>query len=250
MAASSYVGDSPLFLFDYLLRFLRVLALLAIWRVILAGRGAVSGMTLSAVLTYTLIAEVYGSQLSPRTGLDMALWYGTISGRMLQPLSIFGQFSAEMCGKWLFELPLFALPLLLLAPLLGVSPLPASLAAAALFPLSLLLGISVGLALEFIFAALLVLLALPLWAVSQIRTAVTALFSGALLPLALLPAGVGALLEWLPFASMASAPLQIYVGTGDARLLLARQLLWSLLLWPLAGWLWRVGRERMVAYGG
>jgi ABC-2 type transport system permease protein len=250
MAAASYVGDSPLFLVDYLLRFLRVAVLLALWRVILGGRGATSGMTLEAVLTYTLIAEVFGTQLAPRTGMSWALWEGSIVGRMLQPLGMFGQFTAEMCGKWLFELCIFSLPLLLIAPLLGVDPRPASSAAVALFPISLLLGIAVGLALDFIFGALLVLLTLPLWAINQIRMAVTTLLSGALLPLALLPEGVGAVLSWLPFASMAAAPLQVYVGTGDPLRLIAVQIGWSLVLWPLAHWLWRISRERMLSYGG
>ena len=250
MSGASSVGDSPLFLLDYLLRFLRVAVLLAIWRTILAGKGEVSGLTLDAVLTYTLIAEVVGAQLSPRTTLGWSLWQGTIVGRMLQPLGMFGQFSAEMYGKWLFELPTFSLPLLLAAPLLGVNPLPASASALGLFAISLALAISVGLAIEFIFGALLVLTALPLWAVTQVRAALTTLLSGALLPLALLPAGVGAVFAWLPFASMASAPLQIYVGAGDAFWLLALQAGWSLALWPLAYWLWSVSRERMVSYGG
>jgi ABC-2 type transport system permease protein len=97
---------------------------------------------------------------------------------------------------------------------------------------------------------LLVLLQLPLWAITQIRNALTTLLSGALLPLALLPPAVGALFGWLPFASMASAPLQIYIGTGNWLNLVALQICWSLVLWPLAHWLWQIGRERMVAYGG
>jgi ABC-2 type transport system permease protein len=250
MAASSYIGDSPLFLLDYLLRLLRVIVLLSIWRTILDGKGAVSGMTLGAVLTYTLIAEVFASQLSPRTELDIALWNGSIAARMLQPLGLFGQFSAELFGRWLFEFCIFALPLLLLSPLLGASPLPASPSAAALFAVSLALAISVGLAIEFIFGGVQIALALPLWAVSQMRTAVTTLLSGALIPLALLPTSVGAAFGWLPFASMASAPLRIYTGTGNPLQLLALQAGWSIILWPLAHWLWHASRERMVAYGG
>jgi hypothetical protein len=41
--------------------------LLSIWRIIFAGKGTVSGMTLGAVLPYTLIAEVFGQQLTCRT---------------------------------------------------------------------------------------------------------------------------------------------------------------------------------------
>lgn len=250
MSAAGYTGDSPLFLIDYLMRALRVLVLLAIWRVILEGRPPTNGLTLPAVLTYTLIAEVFGAQLSPRTGLEWALWQGTIVGRMLQPLGIFGQFTAEAAGRWLFELVAFGLPLFLLAPLMGVNPLPASATAAGLFAVSLTLAIAVGLAIEFIFGALLVLWELPLWAISQIRAAVTAILSGALLPLALLPTAVGTALAWLPFASTASAPLQIYIGAGAPLQLMGLQVVWTLILWPLAYRLWHIGRERMVSYGG
>jgi ABC-2 type transport system permease protein len=97
---------------------------------------------------------------------------------------------------------------------------------------------------------LLVILALPLWSMLQIRRAVTTLLSGALIPLALLPAGVGAVFAWLPFASIASAPLQIYVGAGAAFELIALQAGWAVILWPVAGWLWQRSRERMIAYGG
>jgi ABC-type uncharacterized transport system permease subunit len=73
--------------------------------------------------------------------------------------------------------------------------------------------------------------------------------SGVLLPLALLPWGLGTIFDYLPFAATASTPLRIYVGTGAAPLLLV-QLGWSILLWPLALWLWAANRERVVGYGG
>src|SRR5690242_1542721 len=116
MTATGVVGDSPLFLLDYLLRFLRVMLLLAIWRTILAGKGVVSGMTLASVLTYTLIAEVFAEQLSCRTETVWAFWDGSIATRFIKPLGIFGQFAAEMFGRWGFHFGLFSLPLLLCAP--------------------------------------------------------------------------------------------------------------------------------------
>ena len=44
--------------------------------------------------------------------------------------------------------------------------------------------------------------------------------------LALMPWGIGDVLGYLPFASMASAPLRIYTGTGDPALLLGLQAFW------------------------
>lgn len=249
MAASGYIGDSPLFMFDYLMRVLRVLVLLSIWRIVLSEEGA-SGLSLQAVLTYTLISEVFFSQLNPRTSLEDAFWQGSIAGRMAQPLGLFEQFTSEAVGRWFFEWCCFSIPLLLISPWLGVNVLPASAGAGLLFIVSLLLAISVGLALEYIFCALLVIWQLPMWAMLQMRSAVITLLSGAMLPLAFLPDLVGEIFSWLPFASMASAPLQIYVGAGNSALLLGLQIVWSLLLWPLAHWLWFKGREGMISYGG
>jgi ABC-type uncharacterized transport system permease subunit len=250
LAAAGSIGDSPLFLMDYLLRFARVAVLLSLWRTLFAGVDAVSGMTLAAVLTYTLIAEVFAEQLSPRLELDHALWEGSIATRFLRPMSIVGQFTAETAGRWGFDFCLFSLPLLLAAPLLGVNPLPAGPAAAVLFVPSLALGVTVGLALEFIFGALMVALEQSPWTISLLRAAIGTLLSGVLLPLALLPWGLGEIFAWLPFASMASAPLSIYTGTGDPLGLMALQAFWAISLWPLAGWLWRVNRERLTVHGG
>lgn len=250
MAATSYVGDSPLFVIEYVLRIVRVLVLLSIWRTILGGRGAVSGLTLGAVLTYTLVSEVFAEQMACRTQLDDALWQGSIATRLLQPMSMVGQFAADMFGRWGFGLVFFSLPLYLCAPLLQIDPRPASPAAGLLFVVSLMLAVSVGLAIEFIFGGLVIALAESVWLVARMRWAINALLSGSLLPLALLPWGLGNIFEWLPFASTASAPLRVYTGTGNPLILLPVQALWSVLLWPLARWIWASNRERLVGYGG
>ncbi len=250
MAAANHVGDSPLFLLDYLLRFLRVAVLLAIWRAILAGKGTVSGMTMESVLTYTLIAEVFAGQLACRTGIELAIWQGSIATRLLQPIGIVGQLVAEMAGRWGIAFGLVSLPLLLGAPLLGVSPLPAGAAAGACFVPSLALAIAAGVAVDFLFALIVVWLGTNIWIIESFRTAVGALLSGAVLPLALLPWSIGRVFEWLPFAAMASAPPRIYTGTGPPAALLAMQAGWCVVLWWLVGRMWRANREKLASHGG
>ena len=104
------------------------------------------------------------------------------------------------------DLLLFSLPLLCLAPLLGVNPLLASAGAALLFVCSLTLALLVAAALDFIFASIMVLLEHSVYAMMKIRSAVSALLSGAVIPLALLPWGIGDVLGYLPFAALAEAP--------------------------------------------
>jgi ABC-type uncharacterized transport system permease subunit len=159
-------------------------------------------------------------------------------------------FASEMTGGWVVYLCCFGLPLLALAPLLGVDPRPASASAGAWFAVSLLLSISVGLALDFGFAALTVALEQPVWLVQWVRGSLFLIAGGSLIPLALLPWGLGDVFGWLPFASLAWAPLAIYTGMGEPLPLVATQLGWSLVLWPLASWLFRAHREKVVGYGG
>ena len=249
LAGSAAVTESPAFLLDYLLRALRVAVLLSLWRIVL-GQGARSPVPAAAVLSYALLAEVFADQLFIRTTLADAFWQGTIAQHFLRPMAIVPQFAAEMLGGWLVNLLFFSLPLLLAAPLFGVDPRPTSGAAAALFGLSLVLAVLVGLAFDFITAALTVALEQPVWLVFWVRQAVSVVLSGAVVPLALLPWGLGGALEWLPFASVAWAPLAIYTGMGEPARLLALQVFWTLALWPLAGWLWRANREKVVGYGG
>lgn len=250
MAAASAVGESRLFLLDYLLRALRVLVLLAIWRTVLPHHGTVNGLSLGAVLTYTLIAEVFAEQLLVRTEATSDLWSGGITARMVQPMGLFGHYAAVTAGGWLVGLVLFSLPLLALAPLLGVDPRPAGLGAGLLCALSLALAVTLGLAIEFFFVGLTVAFALNPWIISRVRDGVTLVLSGAVLPLALLPWGLGDVFAWLPFASVASAPLQLYIGAGQPARLVALQVAWCLALWPLVLWLWRANREKVVGYGG
>lgn len=249
-AALSYVTEGPLFLFYFSLRFIRVALLLSLWRIIFAGQETVDGTSLPTLLTYVLMAEVFADQFLVETTIVNTMWEGTIVTRLLQPLPVVGIFTAEMVGQWSIGLALVSLPLFLLAPLWGVNPLPASPAAGFCFLLSLLLAIVLGIAVDFLFGSLTIALNINVWILDRFRAAVGVLLSGAFLPLALMPWGLGKIFAWLPFASMASAPLQIYTGQGNPVLLLLVQALWCLILWPLARWAWRKNQEKLMSYGG
>lgn len=250
MAALSYVTEGPLFIFYFLLRFVRVALLLSLWVAIFGDRGMVEGISLATMLTYVLIAEVFADQFLVETTIVDTMWEGTIVTRLLQPLPVEGIFTAEMAGQWSIGLLLVSLPLFVLAPLWGVNPLPASPAAGLCFLLSLVLAIILGVAVDFLFGSITIALNINVWILDRFRSAVGALLSGAFLPLALMPWDLGKVLAWLPFASMASAPLQIYTGQGNAAHLLLVQALWCVTLWPLARWVWWKNREKLMSYGG
>jgi hypothetical protein len=170
MEAGGHINDS-LFVADYLLRLLRVLALLALWRVVMHGRGSVSGMSLGTLLTYTLAAEGFAEQLAARTYLEYMLWEGKLVTLLLEPMGLIAILTSQSAGRWLAGFAFFSLPLLLLAPVFGVNPLPATLASGLLFIVSLVLAIAVGLAVDFIFSSVTVTMGTSPWGIAQIRTA-------------------------------------------------------------------------------
>jgi len=250
MQATGHLGDGGMFLFDYALRALRVVVLLSIWRIVVSANPEASTMPLAALLTYALVAEVFSQQLAVKTELSDSFWQGTLVNNFLRPIGVVRQFAAQASGRWAVDFVFFSVPLLLVAPLLGVDPLPASPAAAALFVASLMLAVAVGLAVEFLFGAVTLISDQPVWLIDWLRSALTGFFSGAVVPLVLLPWGLGDVFAWLPFASMAWAPLAIYTDSAEALPLLALQLAWALTLWPLALALWHFNREKVVSYGG
>jgi len=244
------ITDSPLVLLDYGLRLLRVVVLIGLWRTILSPIPQPGAMPLAAVLTYTLMTEVFNEQISVTTGIVSTFWEGTIVLRFLRPMGIVRQFAAEMVGHWASNFVLFSVPLLLIAPLLGVDARPASVTAGLLFIPSLAVGIVVGLAIDFLFATIIVAFDQQPWLVHNARSAIAVLLSGSLLPLAYYPWNLGEIFSLLPFAATAWAPLAIYTGTGNPVLLIGAQVFWAVVLWPVVARLWRAGREKVVGFGG
>lgn len=249
MAATAGIGEHPLVFVDHAIGLLRVVITVAVWRAVLAGDATAAGSA-DQVLTYVVLAAVLYDQLDARTTIVTSIWEGTIASRLLRPVSIFGDHMAEMVGGWLLRWVTFSAPALVVAALLGVSPLPASPARAAAFVVSLLLSVAVATAVDFLFGLVVIHMSENLWSLLMARNSITPLLAGAVIPLPLLPWGIGGVLQWLPFASMAAAPLRIYTGDGDVLTLLAVQAGWAAVLWTATRVGWRRSAPRMVSFNG
>jgi len=248
-ATSPMSGGILYFLGGYFVRLARTLLLLSIWRAVLPQSNTAD--QLNQVLQYTLLAGIFWQQIDVVTTASTTFWEGTASVRFLRPLNVFGQYMSETIGKWIPGLLFFSIPLLLLSPVLGVDLQPLSLTTLCLFAGSLLLGIMSGFALDFILTGLMVYMGNANYIAVQIRNALTMLLSGALIPLYLLPFGIGKILEWLPFATMAAAPLSIYTNTtGNVWRMIFLQVSWCIVLWILASAIWKMNRQKLAVFGG
>ena len=230
----------------YAIRALRLLALLTLWKVLFSQGADTGGMTLSMLLSYTAASVALSELLDVRTPASTWMYEGSILSQYMRPMGIFSQLVAHTAGNWMMPLVLFSLPVLVLCALMNISVLPQSL----WFFVSLPLSISLGFAIDFLFACLVIRVQNAAWLVETIRRGVTALLSGAVIPFALLPWGIGDVLALSPFASVAGASLSLFSGLESAKDVLPLQIFWNVVLWPLAVLLYEKGRERMVSHGG
>jgi ABC-2 type transport system permease protein len=208
--------------------------------------GVDAGMTLEQMLTYAYISALLTDMLVVRTAASGWLSEGILLKLYGRPLPVLGQLVAQTAGGWVPMIMLFSLPMALISPILSVRLLPVPF----LFFISLLLCISLGFAVDFLFACLSIKLRNMNWLIGRMRMAITAVFSGTVIPIRLLPFGLAEVMKYQPFACLGGAPLSIAVGAANVRETIVLQIAWNILLWPLALLVWKKSQEAMVSYGG
>lgn len=241
----SYFGLANI-IAQYLMRAAGLGALLMIWRSLFLQGADMQGLTLNQVYVYTILSTVLAPMLDVRTPVSGWLHDGSVLKLYLRPRSLFSQLAAHTVGGWVLPLAVLSVPVTVIALLCGVDLRPAS---PWFFP-SLVLTVSLGFAVDYLFACLLIRLHNLEWVVHDMRQSLTALFTGSVIPFAALPWGLGRFLALTPLGSLAGGPLSIYAGLADPMTVLAAQLFWNAMLWPLALRRFASMRERMVSYGG
>ena len=238
-------GGIAYLMVNYLLRVVYLIPLLLLWRTLMTD-GVEVGMALPQMLTYTYLGAVFSDILIVRSPASSWLYEGLIVSLYQRPLGVLPHLVAQTMGRWLPPLLLFSLPMVILSPVFGVSLQMESLWA---IP-SLLLCVSLGFAIDFMFACLTIRLHNASWLVHTIRNAVTFFFAGRVIPFAILPWGLGRWFQYLPLGSLAGAPLAIYTGLTQVGPIIAAQVLWNIILWPVAILIWKKAQEGMVSFGG
>lgn len=237
---------------EYAVRLVQFFFMVLIWKAMDRQGADLGGFEIDQLITYSLMGSVLYQQLNIVTPATSSLWEGTIIGRYMRPMPVLGSFAAETVGRWWIPVFMFySLPLWLGACMLGLRPLPVSAVNGGLSVISLTLSISLGFAMDMLFAAFAIRMKNGCWAAIQIKERLAFLLSGSCIPLALLPWGLGNVFALLPFGSIASAPLSIYVGVGMAPgKLIGFQIFWNLVLWIAAILIFHKSEEEMISYGG
>ncbi|MFC3495840.1 hypothetical protein [Glycomyces rhizosphaerae] len=248
ISAVIHPADVPYVAVNVVFQLLQFGVLITIWRNLPQDQLGNTAFDVPALLTYTTVATAIGPLLNPQTSLSEHIANGTITVRMLWPMGIASQFASEMLGRILPVMLVTSGVVCGTALLLDVSLVGAG--SLGLFAVSLLLGVAVGLMVDFCFALLTVRLANGIWFVITIRMACTTIVSGALIPFSLMPWHIGDVLQFLPFAAMASGPLLVYTQETGALGVIASQAAWALALGLGLMWWSKRLRDKVVGFGG
>jgi len=246
MSSQNLTNGGVVYLFSgYLMKIIYLLPLMLLWRSLMSG-GVDVGMTLPQMLTYTYVGAALSELLVVRTPASVWLYEGLIISLYQRPIGVLRHLVAQTIGGWIPQFLYFTIPLFIVAPLLNIS---LSIYSVWFFP-SLVLCISLGFAIDFIFACLTIRLKNSSWLVYAIRAAIISLFSGRVIPFTILPWNIGKIFQLMPLGSLAGAPLSIYTGLVEPLPIIITQVFWNMVLWPTAILMFKKSQERMVSYGG
>ncbi len=231
---------------------LRVYLLRSLWTALYRQNAAPPGLPLHAIITYStvallmsLILEVDGTR-----EIQVRIRDGSIATDLMKPISLPLFFFSDGLGRtalYAFTVPP-ALALALLLVHVDV-PSPATFGA---FALAFVLGYMVNFFINFLMNSV-AFWTLEIHAIQLSIRWASDLLGGQIVPLALFPGVLGAVVRNTPFAAIYSIPLQIYVGElppsawGAA---LATQCAWVVLFAGVATVVWRSAERHVVVQGG
>jgi ABC-2 type transport system permease protein len=205
----------------------------------------------STIIAYVALARV----INNATSANLESWIGdrirkgTIVNELKKPVSLRLQLYFYELGRSSFKMIIRGIPALIIGIIflnVGI-PSPAN---GLMFLASLILTINLALALSYL-TAMLVFWTKVAWSLRMMRTMIAGLFSGAMIPLYLIPENIRWLFYLTPFPSMVDAPISIYQGTASSTLnVFGTQLAWIIILFLTSELLWRKAKSKITVQGG
>lgn len=220
-----------------------------IWKAI-AASGELA-QPFSVIISYVALARV----IDNATSADLENWIGervrkgTIVNELKRPMSLRFQLYFYQLGKSLFKLIVRGLPALLIGIMFLNVGIPGPVAGLQ-FLFSIFLTLNLAIILSYS-TSMLVFWTKVGWSLRMTRTMVAGLFSGAMIPLYLVPENIRAVFHLTPFPSMVDAPISIYQGTAESVLnVFGIQLMWIVILTLISEVIWRKAKKKLTVQGG
>jgi ABC-2 type transport system permease protein len=215
----------------------KILLAYVLWGAIFGNQKTVAGFTFHGMLSYYIISSfLVQLDQSSSTGNQIAseIRNGLFSKYMVKPMSIFGYFTAQTVG-----VSAFFLSFNLFAALLWILVFRVDFIITHNFSLILTSIIMCILGLLFLmqlnyFIGILAFKFVDTWMFMMIKDNIVQFIIGSLLPLAILPAGILAIMKFFPFYYASYLPTMLLMGKNNNEIITG---MITLTLWNTAFWL-------------
>lgn len=248
-----YLAFRLWFWIGLLLGIIEMSILVFFWRAVYANSPTIAGLDLQTTLTYILLAQVFAAL----TDQDLIWEFGTnlregrIAHLLLRPIGFqTGYYVEAWTGLMLRFIMNF--PMALIATLVFGLRWPADLSAWGAFAVSAFLGYTSLFYFHWCLASL-TFYTTEVWGLGVLIFGMSRFFSGSLVPLAIMPGWLSALVLAFPFAQSLALPLNFLSGitpVADAPRIWLMQLGWVLGLGVLSQLVFRVAIRKVTVQGG
>jgi ABC-2 type transport system permease protein len=253
MAAKTRLAYNMWVWADLVVTIVTMIVFVYFWRAVYAGTSTLGGLELSQTITYILLARLLAPLVETRTifFFGFMIRQGQVAVELTRPLDMQARFMIESFSEMLVFL-VQRLPLFLVASLFFGMRLPADPALWMAFFISLFLGQAVLFLFDWMFACL-AFYVTETWGLSVVRVAAGSFFSGALVPLVMMPAWLQNVAATLPFAQALAVPVSFLSGIhtpADAPRLWLIQIVWLLALLVLSRLVFSIAVRKVTVQGG
>ena len=253
MTIKMYLAYSSWAWMQFIVQILSMLIFVYFWRAVYANTSTLGGLNLQQTLNYILLATVFAPLVATRVIFQFGFMIR--SGSLAIALLIPTDFQTRSLVQTLAEFGLFLaqkIPLLFIAWFFFGLQLPANALTWLAFLASLILGVCILFYFDWLFACL-AFYSTETWGLSVVREGVGAFFSGALVPLTMMPAWLQDIAAAMPFAQALYVPVSIFTSITPLAELpraLLVQIVWLIGLAVLSRAVFNIAIRQVTVQGG
>ncbi|HJS17945.1 MAG TPA: ABC-2 family transporter protein [Anaerolineales bacterium] len=223
------------------------------WQAIYADTNTISGLELDQTLQYILLAFIF----SPLASNDLVWEFGSnlregmMIHHLLRPINFQGMNYAQTLGTLATQL-ILQIPMAIVAVVLFGLRFPTDLATWLAFIVSAMLGFTV-IFFFYWFLACLTFYTTEIWGLGVFIQGMSFFFSGALVPLVMMPVWLQDIVLSVPFVQALGVPVSLLTGItplSEAPQVWMSQILWIIAMWLISSLFFRVAVRKITVQGG
>jgi len=231
-----------------------------IWKAIFENSTSdvISGYTFEGMVTYVFLIRIVFAItfVMPSRYISNDVRSGSIAMMLIKPIDYRMQLFFRSVGAIVNSLLFFVLPLTVTLVIIGFF-IEIPLAIDPLTILFFILSVNFAFLIRFLVGycfGLIIFLTINSFGIFQLRRAIEAIFSGALIPIAFFPPLLATIAKFLPFMHGLYVPVQIFMGDyvliTDKLSAIGIQVFWVGVLYLLSNMIWKRVIKRLVVMGG